>query len=237
MTHFPNPNPQRRAPRIQLSGSIPALVMLEDGERAKGKLQSISITGGLLRLAKSLEQGDFVEIAFQTQSGPVHGMAEMLGPTRKAQEGISAGVSLRRARRRRPPHSAHGGRFRDGQELSGAAVQNSGFLPSRFDLCPAFGMRARPSARLCPCFVRDGSQRPVIAAFRQPSPASLDPIPANLEIDVSCSVSSGTLPWNTQFLGAGAVGGLVGAALASLGESVTVIVRPESEPGIRPNCQ
>lgn len=88
MTHFPQPNPQRRAPRIQLSGSIPALVMLEDGERAKGKLQSISITGGLLRLGKSLDQGDFVEIAFQTQSGPVHGMAEMLGPTRKASEGI-----------------------------------------------------------------------------------------------------------------------------------------------------
>ena len=29
-------------------------------------------------------------------------------------------------------------------------------------------------------------------------------------------------------LGAGAIGGLVGAALASLGEDVTVIVRPES---------
>jgi hypothetical protein len=62
--------------------------MLEDGERAKGKLQSISVTGGVLRLGKSLEQGDFVEIAFQTQSGPVHGMAEMLGVTRTAAEGI-----------------------------------------------------------------------------------------------------------------------------------------------------
>src|SRR5208337_4631105 len=31
-------------------------------------------------------------------------------------------------------------------------------------------------------------------------------------------------------LGAGAVGGLVGAALASLGEDVTVIVRPETLP-------
>jgi len=61
--------------------------MLEDGERARGKLQSISTTGGLLRLGKSLEQGDFVEIAFETQSGPVHGMAEMLSPTR-ATDGI-----------------------------------------------------------------------------------------------------------------------------------------------------
>jgi len=61
--------------------------MLEDGVRARGKLQTISVTGGMLRLGNPLEQGDFVEIAFQTQSGPVRGMAEMLCPVR-AQEGI-----------------------------------------------------------------------------------------------------------------------------------------------------
>lgn len=62
--------------------------MLEDGQRAKGKLQTISVTGGLLRVPKALEQGDFVEVAFQTQSGPVHGMAEMLGPMRSVMEGV-----------------------------------------------------------------------------------------------------------------------------------------------------
>jgi hypothetical protein len=87
MTHFPQPHPQRRATRIHLGGSIAALVMLEDGQRAKGKLQTISVTGGLLRLGQSLGQGDFVEIAFQTQSGPVHGMAEMLSPVRTATDG------------------------------------------------------------------------------------------------------------------------------------------------------
>jgi len=56
MTHFPQPNPQRRAPRIHLGGSVLALVMLDDGQRAKGKLQTISITGGLLRLGKSLDE-------------------------------------------------------------------------------------------------------------------------------------------------------------------------------------
>jgi len=88
MTHFPQANCERRAPRIQLGGSVPALVMLEDGQRAKGKLQTISTTGGLLRLAKSLSQGDFVEVAFQTQSGPVHGMAEMLSPTPNLNAGV-----------------------------------------------------------------------------------------------------------------------------------------------------
>src|SRR5713101_3229845 len=87
MTHFPQVHPQRRSPRIQLGGSVLALVMLEDGQRAKGKLQTISVTGGLLRLAKSLSQGDFVEVAFQTQSGPVRGMAEMLTPVRAASDG------------------------------------------------------------------------------------------------------------------------------------------------------
>ena len=87
MTHFPQPQPDKRAPRVHLGGSIAALVMMEDGQRAKGKLQTISLTGGLLRMMKALEQGDFVEIAFQTQTGPVHGMAEMLGPMR-ATEGV-----------------------------------------------------------------------------------------------------------------------------------------------------
>ncbi len=87
MTHFPQPHPQRRAPRVHLGGSIAALVLMEDGQRAKGKLQTISVTGGLLRIAKALHQGDFVEIAFQTESGPVHGMAEMLNATR-ATDGV-----------------------------------------------------------------------------------------------------------------------------------------------------
>jgi hypothetical protein len=87
MTHFPQVHPQRRSPRIQLGGSVLALVMLEDGQRAKAKLQTVSVTGGLLRLAKSLSEGDFVEVAFQTQSGPVRGMAEMLTPVRTALEG------------------------------------------------------------------------------------------------------------------------------------------------------
>ena len=54
MTHFPQVHPQRRSPRIQLGGSVPALVLLEDGQRAKAKLQTVSVTGGLLRLARSL---------------------------------------------------------------------------------------------------------------------------------------------------------------------------------------
>ncbi len=84
MTHFPQSQSQRRAPRIQLGGSVPAIVMLEDGQRAKGNLQTVSVTGGLLHLTSCLNQGDFVEVAFQMQTGSVRGMAEMLPPMPKS---------------------------------------------------------------------------------------------------------------------------------------------------------
>jgi hypothetical protein len=87
MTHFPQPNPHKRAPRIKLGTAVSALLMLGDGQRAKGDLRTLSVTGGLLRLAKALGHGDFVEVAFKTQSGTVHGMAEMLNPMRSVEDG------------------------------------------------------------------------------------------------------------------------------------------------------
>jgi hypothetical protein len=88
MTHFPQPHPSRRAARVQLGDVVQAAIRLEDGRHAKAKLQSISITGGLLQISRSLSQGEFVEVAFQTQSGPVHGMAEILSPIRKTNDGV-----------------------------------------------------------------------------------------------------------------------------------------------------
>jgi hypothetical protein len=88
MTHFPQPHPTRRATRVQLADKVLAAIRLEDGNHAKGQLKMISVTGGLLRMGQSLEHGDFVEVAFQTQSGPVRGMAEILSPLRKATDGV-----------------------------------------------------------------------------------------------------------------------------------------------------
>jgi len=88
MTHFPQPHPSRRAARVQLGDSVLAAIRLEDGRRTKAKLQTISVTGGLLRLAHSLGRGDFVEVAFQTQAGPVHGMAEVLPTMRQMADSV-----------------------------------------------------------------------------------------------------------------------------------------------------
>ena len=88
MTHFPQPHPTRRASRVLLGDTVLAAIRLEDGRRTKAKLQSISVTGGLLQLPESLGQGEFVEVAFQTQAGPVHGMAEVLRPMRSLPSGV-----------------------------------------------------------------------------------------------------------------------------------------------------
>jgi len=88
MTHFPQPHPTRRAPRVQLGGSVLAAIRFDDGQRSRAKLYSVSVTGGLLKLAKALGEGDFVEIGFQTKVGTVIGMAEMLSPLGKATDGV-----------------------------------------------------------------------------------------------------------------------------------------------------
>ncbi len=87
MTHYPQANPTHRATRIQLA-TTPAVVKLGDGQKAKANIHMVSVTGGLLQLARALSEGDFVEVAFQTNSGNVHGMAEMLNPVRKGQGSV-----------------------------------------------------------------------------------------------------------------------------------------------------
>jgi len=87
MTHFPQPNPTHRANRVKLA-TTPVVVKLGDGKQAKGNIHIVSVNGGLLQLARSLSEGDFVEVAFQTQSGNVQGMAEMLHPVGKGQGSV-----------------------------------------------------------------------------------------------------------------------------------------------------
>jgi hypothetical protein len=78
MTYFPQAHPLRRAARIRLGSSVLAVIRLENGRRTKARLECISVTGGLLRTDPPLRRGCFIELAFQTPAGPVHGMAEIL---------------------------------------------------------------------------------------------------------------------------------------------------------------
>ena len=87
MTHFPQPHSTQRAARVKLAGSILVAIRVEGADCVRAKLRERSATGGLLMLAKPLETGGFVELAFQTPKGAVQGMAEILEPRVKASSG------------------------------------------------------------------------------------------------------------------------------------------------------
>jgi hypothetical protein len=92
MTFFPQTHPQQRAQRVQFGSAVPVVIKLGDGRSARAKLQTVSETGGMLRLARALEQGNLIEVAFETESGAVKGMAEILEPTRKSNDRVPDGV-------------------------------------------------------------------------------------------------------------------------------------------------
>jgi hypothetical protein len=70
----------QRAPRVHLPGTTPAVLRFPDGRRASGKLQVVSLTGGLLSLSSPVLQGSQVKLMFVTRAGSVLGGAEMLSP-------------------------------------------------------------------------------------------------------------------------------------------------------------
>src|SRR6516162_2967543 len=87
MTHFPQPDPVNPARRVKVGGSVAVAIRSEDGQPVRGQLHELSATGGLLILAKAFEQGDFVELAFQTSQGKIHGLAEVLAARRELTSG------------------------------------------------------------------------------------------------------------------------------------------------------
>lgn len=78
---LPHPHATRRAARVRLPAASPTLIRIHNQQRISGKLQVLSLTGGLLRLAHPLAPGLMVELMFLTEAGPVLGIAQMLAPT------------------------------------------------------------------------------------------------------------------------------------------------------------
>ncbi|MGA8151073.1 MAG: hypothetical protein WB952_09000 [Terriglobales bacterium] len=76
----PSSHAQQRPPRIHLADLTPAVLRFLDGRRTAGKLQVVSVSGGLLSLSKPLPRGALVRLLFLTAAGPVLGTAEMLSP-------------------------------------------------------------------------------------------------------------------------------------------------------------
>lgn len=88
MTYFPQLNPATPAKRLKVGGSVVVAIRSQgDSQPVRAKLHELSATGGLLILSKAIEQGAFVEVAFQTSQGRVRGMAELLPPRRESTSG------------------------------------------------------------------------------------------------------------------------------------------------------
>ena len=80
MSSPPQSRPQWRCPRAHLDGINPIVVRFQNGQRIGANLQVISVTGGLLSLSESVDQGSQVRLMFMTEAGSVLGGAEMLPP-------------------------------------------------------------------------------------------------------------------------------------------------------------
>jgi hypothetical protein len=65
-----------------------AMIRFGDGQRSSARLQTISVTGGLLRVLKPFRSGAVVELLFSTQIGSVLAMAELLSPCSAAPIGL-----------------------------------------------------------------------------------------------------------------------------------------------------
>jgi len=80
VTQLPQAEPERRSPRVRLVELTPIVLRCQDGHRVSGRLQCVSMTGGLVAGTSPLPPGSLVRLMFITPKGPVAGMAEMLHP-------------------------------------------------------------------------------------------------------------------------------------------------------------
>jgi len=69
-----------RSPRVRLEDAAPAILRAPGGLQQRGKLEVLSLNGGLLQMSSTLEQGSRLNLLFVTQTGPVLGAVEMLPP-------------------------------------------------------------------------------------------------------------------------------------------------------------
>ena len=80
MAELPQVEPERRSPRLRPAEITPIVLRCQDGRQVSGKLQCISLTGGLVASFSLLPPGSVVRLLFVTPKGPVAGTAEMLQP-------------------------------------------------------------------------------------------------------------------------------------------------------------
>src|SRR5271170_576406 len=69
-----------RSLRVKLGGSILALVLLENGRQIRGRMNQLSINGGLVSLEQPLDEGIRVTVVFHLGDTSIRCRAQMLFP-------------------------------------------------------------------------------------------------------------------------------------------------------------
>jgi hypothetical protein len=69
-----------RGSRVRLAGSILALVVLENGRQIRGRMNQLSVNGGLLSLEHPLDEGIRVTVVFHLGTTSIRCRAHMLFP-------------------------------------------------------------------------------------------------------------------------------------------------------------
>ena len=151
---LPQPYPDRRAPRLNLSDITHAVLRFEDGHRTQGQLETISITGGMLSLPKPLARQSRVKLMFVTPTGPVLGTAEMLRPVSWSQQPFRF-VGLDQDDQRRLQESIQSS-FGQSQQRSGVDRQIPG-CPREQRPEPRRSLLSKPLAALALAMISLGS--------------------------------------------------------------------------------
>ena len=69
-----------RGSRVRLGGSILALVLLENGRQIRGRMNQLSVNGGLVSLEHPLDEGIAVTMVFRIGGTSIRCHAQMLFP-------------------------------------------------------------------------------------------------------------------------------------------------------------
>jgi len=80
MSQFSQSRPLRRAPRVNLRGTVCVSVQLENGRQLSAKLHQLSLTGGLLELSTYLEERSWIGLSIPLGFSVIHPTAEMMFP-------------------------------------------------------------------------------------------------------------------------------------------------------------
>jgi hypothetical protein len=74
------PQKGQRGSRVKLGGSILALVVLENGRQIRGRMNQLSVNGGLVSLERPLDEGIRVTVVFHLGCTSIRCRSHMLFP-------------------------------------------------------------------------------------------------------------------------------------------------------------